>query len=1082
MQTEILKSPTDQIKEQAEQDKNAQAMSIGGLLQVNEEISGYKIVNRMATASGEAEIYICSRDAEQFVLKYYYTTRPKAEVIEKLKTFRHSDIVSLIEYGDYRDRFYEILEYAKGGALDEKNAEGRYKYLPVSEEDAEQIVKEVINAFDACHTAGIIHRDIKPGNLFYKNIDGSDILVGDFGISSYYETDQGMSKHLTQTSARTEGYAAPEAYSGIIGPEVDYYSLGITLWELLTAQDPFVNEKGQPLYPGQIALDTMQGKAADAILARSPGLSARMQKLIRGLLVVRHDKRWGHKEVSRFFAGEDVEVFAEIRDLPILEIAGESCASYKEIAQALMNHSEEGKNFIYKGKLIAYLIKIDQKLAERLLDDIDTFSAANQLNRGLIHVAYSLCPNLPFAVDNEKNIASLGDIISLLETDSRAIIPCLRDETRGLYTYLEVAGLKEISKKVNAVVKAVSGDSRLAPRVLVALQGNSIQPFQDGVNNDLKLETIEQLYNLPEYLRERVLLFIEMKKSFITPWIENITGKDLDLWVWKLTGQTGKLEAWGKWKYFTLFLEGKDVQGGDVFYEEKEGCKYYGYKDPIGTLPLPPIWENVRKESITGTFIVEKNGKWGVVKQDGSEIIPLQYGCLELFNEENGLYKAIEGDVYKVIDSGNTILYEGDRLSVESVPGKPFDVIYNETKLFSKELKILINAQEITVKDSNNINYVWVKEVHKTYICDGNGTIQKELPYYNFYAEGGLFLVRIGHKFGAASPDGTVLLPVEFDVLQYYAGYALLKKENVHELYRCKDGKIELLCKIQAVQDHYQFTNLEGKITANILYIVNFARDYDENGYSTTAFTDCGKLSCFDGTNFISINPEKINDLQPELRYSLKDGEVDQLLEHIDSSQLWKMINNLKKQNKIPEMNALVNSTWEYFYEKKDWETARRLLFFIRADNFENLSKTYDCYRAKIAQTLENQKDYEDAVEFYEDAIKQNPDKKDSDKHWYNWRCGDCYLELKNYKKALQHFDKSLEFEPDDAWLLNRKGDALYYLNRSKDAAASYTLAIESAKEGEGKKIFYNNRGNAYKALGLQDRANEDYREAKKYE
>jgi serine/threonine protein kinase len=1082
METQILSSATDQVREQAKQDKNVQESSIGGLLQVNEEIAGYKIVNRMATATGEAEIYLCSKDAEQFVLKYYYTTQPKHEVIEKLKSFRHPDIVSLIEYGDYKGRFFEILEYAQGGALDEKNAEGTYRYLPVSEEKAEQIVQEVINAFDACHKAGIIHRDIKPGNLFYKNADGSNILVGDFGISSFFEADEGMSKHLTQTGARTEGYAAPDAYSGIIGPELDYYSLGITLWELLTAQDPFVNEKGQPLYPGQIALDTIHGKIADNILARSPGISPRMQKLIRGLLVVRHDKRWGYDAVTRHLAGEDVEVFDEIQSLPILEIAGESCASYKEIAQALINHPEEGKGLVYTEKLTRYLVKVDQKLAEKLYDDIETFSAANQLNRGLIHVAYSLCPNLPFAVDNEKSIASLGDILSLLETDPGALISCLRDETKGLYTYLEVVGLKDIAEKVNAVVKAVSGDYKLVPRVLVALRGNSIKPFEDGTNKNLKLETIEQLYSLPEYLRERVLLFIEMKKGLILPWIENLTGRNLDLWIWKLTGQSPLLEAWGKWKYFTLFLEGKDVQSGGSFSEKKDDKTYYGYKDPFGTVLLPPIWEYVKDESITGTFIVKKNGKMGVVKQDGSEIIPLNYNDVHLFDEENGLYQVRENDVWKVIDLKNTILYGEDRaLFVGQSPGKPLDVIYTKTKLFSKDFKTLVNAEKIdVVRDGNGAYYVWVKEPHRMYICDGGGAIQKELPYYEVYdssfasfatAGNHFFFVRIDHKFGASSPDDTPLLPVEYDALQHTKEYALLTKGNIHELYRCEKDKTVLLGTIEAVQGEYQFTNTQGKTLTNIRYIVNFALGYDKNGYSTARFDFSHKLACFDGTNFIFIDLTKTDDLQPEVRYQLADGEVVRLLMYIDGNQLWQIINSLKKQNKIPEMNSLVRDTWKYFYDNGEWETARRVLFVVRADNLENLSFSYDYYRAVMADTLHFQENYEDAVSFFEDAINRNPNVG-----WYYRRCGDGYKELKNYEKALGCYEKALEFEPNDQWLLDCKGGALYGLKRYQEAIACYTLAIENAKAEQDKKISYYNRGHAYKALGLQDRADADYR------
>ena len=107
-----------------------------GLLAIGEIINGYKIASLLRSDSGEAEIYICTTDNTEYVLKYYYNCNPKTEILEKIKSFNHPDVVSLYEYGNYKEHFFEILEYAKGGSLDTKLPNGRYKYLPVSEETA----------------------------------------------------------------------------------------------------------------------------------------------------------------------------------------------------------------------------------------------------------------------------------------------------------------------------------------------------------------------------------------------------------------------------------------------------------------------------------------------------------------------------------------------------------------------------------------------------------------------------------------------------------------------------------------------------------------------------------------------------------------------------------------------------------------------------------------------------------------------------------------------------------------------------------------------------------------------------------
>ena len=526
-----------------------------GLLAIGEIINGYTITSLLRSDSGEAEIYICTKDNTEYVLKYYYNCNPKTEILEKIKSFNHPDVISLYKYGNYKEHFFEILEYAKGGSLDTKLPNGRYKYLPVSEETAVQIVKETINAFDACHKAGIIHRDIKPGNLFYKNADGSDILVGDFGISSQFDVEDGMSKHFTQAAARTEGYSAPEVYSGVIGSELDYYSLGITLWELLTAKEPFVNENGNNMFPNEIMLNTIQGKMCDLLLSRAPELSPRMKNLIRGLMITRHDKRWNHDLVSRYLNGEEIPLFQEVTSIPSVTIGTTECTSFKDISQILITGSQEARDFVYKGLLPRYLARVDQKLASRISDKIDEYSANNQLDKGLFYIAYTLCPNLEFWISKDLCIRSLSDIEKLLETNPDLILPFLLDESKNFYNYLYVMGMKDACQKIKEIVEKSSNQYIIVPKILVALHGNDIAPFRDGVNNNLHLRDLKQLDNLAENLKQRILYLIDADNREVCAWIENLSGKDLTVWRKSLEKRTfhDKCTEWGKWYYFILF-------------------------------------------------------------------------------------------------------------------------------------------------------------------------------------------------------------------------------------------------------------------------------------------------------------------------------------------------------------------------------------------------------------------------------------------------------------------------------------------------------------------------------------------------
>ena len=555
----------------------------GGLLQSGENAGGWELRKLLSVSGGEAEIYLCSRDGKDAVLKYYHTTKPKDEVTDKIRALSHPNIISTLDSGEYQGRFYTVMEYAGGGALDDKLPDGSWKYLPISGEEARGLVIDIISAFDACHKAGIIHRDIKPGNLFYKNAEklpdgtyrGSGILVADFGIASIFEAEEGMSKRLTETSARTEGYAAPEVYSGAIGPEIDYYSLGITLWMLLTGKEPFINEEGRVLTSGEIMLDTMQGKTADKLLARSDrSISADTQKLIRGLLTKRHDKRWGHDQVTRHLAGENVDIFTDASVLPDVVVAGENCTSYQEIAQAIIGHPEEGKKFVFGGKLTAYLFKIqDQKLGDQIDALTEKYSGEKREDDGVFVAAYTLCPSMPFYVDQGVLFSGLEELYITLGTHPDAVLAYLREEKKGLYAYLEAMGLGDQGKKVKEVAKACTSDLRAVSRVIAAFQGNSITPFQDGRINNYRLETKRNFKDLPDYLRERALIFIERNCGPLPAWIENIFGVNIDRWLTICAERKDFIDQYGKWQYFLCFLEGNDLTKYLDFLIKKENVE-----------------------------------------------------------------------------------------------------------------------------------------------------------------------------------------------------------------------------------------------------------------------------------------------------------------------------------------------------------------------------------------------------------------------------------------------------------------------------------------------------------------------------
>ena len=490
----------------------------GGLLQKNEIISGWSVIDKINVQSGEADLYIVTKDDRKAVLKYYRgNIHPKKELLEKLIGLKHPDIISIYEFGEYKNHFYEIMEYAKGGALNSKKEDGSYKYLPLSEENAIQVCKEVIESFKTCHEKGIIHRDIKPANIYYRNVDGTDVVIGDFGISSILSEEEILT-HKTNTSSRTTGYAAPEVLSNFISPKADYYSLGITLWEILTGNDPFVMENGKQRNDAHLMRDTIEGRIVDDLLSREPQLSDSIQHLIRGLLVIDPEKRWGYDEITKHLKGEYVEVAEKEVSTWTFKIAGINCSSLEEIGNALSSNidSEDVKKTVYRGFVSSFLEDKYPEVAKKISEITEENSAAGTLKLGIYEICWILNPNIPFVTKNGYKAENIEDILNLLQNAPEEMVSELKNKDTVFYKYLnhlgyndKISKIKEIAEKINDA----SGFEKLLylSKIILILKDYIIKPFNFGKFKDLKLSEIEQLHSLPEELLEYIGNLISQK-------------------------------------------------------------------------------------------------------------------------------------------------------------------------------------------------------------------------------------------------------------------------------------------------------------------------------------------------------------------------------------------------------------------------------------------------------------------------------------------------------------------------------------------------------------------------------------------
>ncbi|MBT8337851.1 MAG: serine/threonine protein kinase, partial [Gemmatimonadetes bacterium] len=150
----------------------------------------------------------------------------------------HPDVVAVHRYGRLPDDTpYLVMRYVKGRTMEERlQAEGR---LPL--DHARQVLLSVASALAAAHEQGIVHRDVRPGNVLWDD-DAQRGYLTDFGIAAVLATSGMDSSRITQTGQMVGDprYLSPEQLQDKdLTEQSDIYGLGILGYELFTGEGPY---------------------------------------------------------------------------------------------------------------------------------------------------------------------------------------------------------------------------------------------------------------------------------------------------------------------------------------------------------------------------------------------------------------------------------------------------------------------------------------------------------------------------------------------------------------------------------------------------------------------------------------------------------------------------------------------------------------------------------------------------------------------------------------------------------------------------------------------------------------------------
>ena len=451
----------------------------------------YEIVEPLSVSTGEADLYVCKYNGNEYVAKVYRRQRAvKPEVITVLKSISSPYVASLFDTGVHNDLPFEVLPYYKNGSLQGKQ---------FSMEELKTTVIPCINeALKVLHQNDIIHKDLKPSNIMLSD-DNKSVAIIDFGISSV--VDQGNTVLVTKTGMTPE-YSAPETFRNLFLEESDYYSFGITLYELYCGYTPYKNMNAEEI-------------AQFTAVQRIPfpkDMPQELQDLISAVtyfdITNRNKKnnpnrRWTYAEVDNWCKGKKQVIpgegtgFRAEKAIPPYTFLGQQYKDIPSLITALASNWNDGKKQLYRGLLSAFFKNFNPVIAGYCMDaEEEATRTAGKDDIIFWNLLYKIYPEL-------NGFYWLGQIYESLPALGRDMLERLWKHNKSDYSYWDGILQNKLLTNYLSNVKSKNDNLAVAASALEA---------SHNVGKKSKRDTLMNYYTMAYLLSGQKLFSVGEKR------------------------------------------------------------------------------------------------------------------------------------------------------------------------------------------------------------------------------------------------------------------------------------------------------------------------------------------------------------------------------------------------------------------------------------------------------------------------------------------------------------------------------------------------------------------------------------------